>query len=237
VARLQELDRLKSEFIQNASHELRMPLALILGYAEMLDMGEMGELEPEQREAVGVITRRARMLRDLVEDITFILQAETNLPDPEPVRLDELTLAVVKEFQIAVQEAGLTLRTDIARGLPPVYASPTYMRRVMDNLIGNAIKFTPEGGAITISGWREGDCVALEVSDTGIGIPADKLDHVFERFYQVDGSATRRYGGVGLGLALMKEVVEAYGGRVAVDSEMDVGSTFTAILPTCRDAD
>ena len=237
VARLQELDRLKNEFIQNASHELRMPVALIMGYAEMLDMGEIGELEPEQRAAVGVITRRARMLRDLVEDITLILQVETHLPDPEPVWMDELAQAIVEEFQIAVHAAGLTLDTDIAPHLPPVGASPTYLRRVLDNLIGNAIKFTPEGGTITVRAWRDGDDVALEVRDTGIGIPADRLGRVFERFYQVDGSATRRYGGVGLGLALMKEVVEAYGGRVAVDSEMGVGSTFAAILPALDDAD
>jgi two-component system sensor histidine kinase/response regulator len=101
----------------------------------------------------------------------------------------------------------------------------------MDNLLGNAVKFTSEGGEIAIELSQQGDQLVLEVSDTGIGIPPDKLARVFERFYQVDGSARRRYGGVGLGLALVKDLVEAYGGTVAVESEVDQGTTFTIRLP------
>ena len=237
LARQEELDRLKSEFIQNVSHELRTPLALIRGHAEMLDAGQLGELQPRQREPVTVIARRARMLSDLVRDITLILEAEVSPPEPEPVPLDALARTAVEDFQVAAEQAGLTLRAEIAPCLPPVGGSHIYMRRVLDNLLGNAIKFTPAGGSVTVRMQQEGEQVALAVSDTGVGIPTDRLERIFERFYQVDGSARRRYGGVGLGLALVKEIVEAYGGRMLVKSRVDEGSTFTVFLPIAADAD
>jgi PAS domain S-box-containing protein len=230
VAKLQELDRLKSEFIQNVSHELRSPLALIRGYADLLDRGDLGSLQVEQKQPVSVIARRAQMLGDLVEDITLILEAEAHSPDVEPVALDELIQAAVEDFQIAAHEAQLRLQPEIALNLPPVRASATYLRRVLDNLLGNAVKFTPEGGLITVRAARDGDRVVLEVSDTGIGIPPEEQERVFERFYQVDGSSKRRYGGVGLGLALVKELVESCGGSIALESQVNEGSTFVVKL-------
>ena len=232
VDRLEELDRLKSEFIQNVSHELRSPLALIRGYAEMLDMGELGSLDPAQEKPVTIIARRARMLSALVEDITLILGTETSPPDPEPVSLDGLARAAVADFQISAATAELTLETDIASDLPPVRGTPTHLRRVLDNLIENAIKFTPPNGTISVH-LREldEDRVLLEVSDTGIGIPPDQRDRIFERFYQVNGSTKRRYPGTGLGLALVKEIIETYGGEVSVKSEVGAGSTLAIALP------
>jgi len=234
VARLRELDRLKNEFIQNVSHELRSPLALIWGYAELLASGTLGALTPEQQEPVEVILRRTQMVSDLVKDITFIMEAEANTPEPEPVPLDELVRLVTKEMRIAVDEAGLTLQTRIAPNLPPVSGLQSYLRRVLDNLIGNAIKFTPRGGTISVAVEQEEDFVLLAVSDTGIGIAPDQQPRIFDRFYQIDGSATRRYSGVGLGLALVKEIVETYGGEVRVESEPGAGSTFTVALPVHR---
>jgi signal transduction histidine kinase len=235
VARLRELDRLKSEFIQNVSHELRTPLALMRGYAEVLSMGELGELQPEQKEPVAIIARRARILTGLVGDITLIMEVETNPPRPEPVSWDELTRAAMEGLEITAAQTGLTLQTEIAPGLPPVYCTPTYLQRVLDNLIGNAIKFTPEGGTITVRLRQEDGQVTLEVSDTGVGIPTDRCERIFERFYQVDGSASRRYGGVGLGLALVKEIVEAYNGCVTVQSQAGKGSTFIVTLPISQE--
>jgi len=236
LARQEELDRLKDQFIQNVSHELRSPLALILGYAEMLKAGELGELRPEQQKPAAVIARRARMLGDLVQDITLILEAEVSPPKPKPVPLDELTWAAVEDFQVATEQAELTLQAEIAPHLPPVSGSQGYLRRVLDNLIGNAVKFTPAGGTIAVRLRQEGKQVILEVSDTGVGIPPDQLERIFERFYQVDGSARRRYGGVGLGLALVKEIVEAYGGNVTVESQVGEGTTFTVSLPIAAGA-
>lgn len=231
LTQLEEMDHLKDAFIQNVSHELRSPLALIRGYAEMLDAGEIGEVPADQKKPVAIIARRARMLSDLVKDITLILEAEVSPPEPQPIPLDELAQNAVEDFQVEIEQAELTLEAEIEPDLPPVSGDPTYMRRVLDNLIGNAVKFTPAGGKITVSLRRDGGTVALAVRDTGVGVPADKLERIFDRFYQVDGSARRRYGGVGLGLALVKEIVDAYGGRVTVESEVDKGSTFTTHIP------
>jgi signal transduction histidine kinase len=235
LARQEELDRLQGEFIQNVSHELRSPLALIRGYAEMLNSGELGGLQSEQERPVSIIARRTRMLSELVEDIALILEAEARPLERELVALGEVARTAVEDFRVVADQAGLTLGAEIADGLPPVSGSLAYLRRVLDNLLSNAVKFTPAGGMVTVRMWREGDEVALEVRDTGIGIPPDQLNRVFERFYQVDGSARRKYGGVGLGLALVKEIVELHGGQVRVESHVDEGSAFVVTLPVSRE--
>ena len=127
--------------------------------------------------------------------------------------------------------SGVTLNAIIAPDLPPVGGESIYLRRVLDNLIGNAVKFTPTGGTITVQLEQQGNTMILQVTDTGIGIPADQQQRIFERFYQVDGSMRRRYGGMGLGLSLVKEVIEALGGTIDVESELGHGSTFTIALP------
>ena len=231
LARSQELDRLKSQFIQNVSHELRSPVALIRGYAELLAAGELGRLEAEQEGPVATIARRAQMLSSLVEDITLILLVEARPLAQERIGLGELARAAVEDFRVAADQAGLTLKAEIGEGLPAASGEGTYLRRVIDNLLGNAVKFTPAGGTITV-GVREGEGeLVLEVSDTGIGIPEDQQERIFDRFYQIDGSARRRYGGAGLGLALVKEIVEAHGGTVRVSSSPKQGSTFAITLP------
>jgi signal transduction histidine kinase/FixJ family two-component response regulator len=227
-----ELDRLKSEFIRNVSHELRTPLALIFGYADLLDNGDLGELQPDQQEPVAVIARRSRMLHKMVDDLMALMETETESPKRHRVDVADLTQKLLVDFQVAAQQAGLTLVAEIASGLPPVSGDPEHLTRVLDNLLGNALKFTPTGGQIGVRLWRSGAKLVLTVSDTGIGIPHDQLDRIFERFYQVDGSVTRRYGGTGLGLALVKEIVEAHGGKVGVKSEVDGGATFAVTLPT-----
>lgn len=234
LARLQELDQLKSEFIRNVSHELRLPLALIRGYADLLAMGELGEVAPEQKKPIEIIARRAQMLGQLVEDITLILGAEARPIKREPVRMDDLARAALDDFAIAAEAAGLTLQSQIDDGLPPVLGEPIYLRRVLDNLLNNAVKFTPAGGTIVLRLTAEPDEVILQVSDTGIGIPPEHQQRIFDRFYQVDGSTSRRYGGMGLGLALVKEVVEALNGTVGVESVEGKGSTFTVRLPVAR---
>jgi PAS domain S-box-containing protein len=230
----QELERLQSEFIQNVSHELRTPLTIAQGYAELLDCGELGELQPAQRESVAVIARQVRMLVKMVDDLTTILVAETHELSPESVDLVNLVHTLVDDFQVAAQRAGLSLAAEVASDVPQVSGDADHLRRVLDNLLYNALKFTPAGGSVTVRLWGNGMNVVLEVTDTGIGIPHDQLERIFERFYQVDGSTTRDYGGTGLGLALVKEIVEAYGGKVSVESKVGRGSTFTVTLPSCE---
>jgi signal transduction histidine kinase len=234
VERLQELDNLKSEFIQNVSHELRSPLALIRGYAEMLSIGALGTLEPEQEIPVRIISRRAQMLGDLVDDITNLLAVETRPMSEAPVAVDSLTQTAVEDFRVAAQQAGLVLEAEIAPELPRISGDVQYLRRVLDNLLSNAIKFTPVGGRVSVRLWPEADQLLLQVADTGVGIPDEEKERIFDRFYQIDGSTRRRYGGMGLGLALVNEIVEAHGGRVKVDSQEGQGSAFTVSLPVMR---
>ncbi len=227
----QELDRLKDQFIQNVSHELRTPLAIARGYAELLHDHVLGNLQPEQEEPVAIITRRMQMLTQLVEDINAILEVETQKPVHEKVDFARLVAGMINDFQVTAKQAGVTLTATCSPDLPSLLAEPTQMRRLLDNLVGNALKFTPEGGQINVRLTKTDVHLILEVQDTGIGIPADKLERIFERFYQVDGSMSRRYGGTGLGLALVKSIVTAHGGNVKVISQRGVGSTFTVKLP------
>ncbi|RLC86856.1 MAG: hypothetical protein DRJ03_07605 [Chloroflexi bacterium] len=227
----QEAARLRNEFIQNVSHELRTPLALIRGYAELLDDGELGSLRPDQHEPVAVIARRTRMLTRLMENFTAILGAEGQDSQREPVDLVEMARDLLTDFREAAEQKGIALVSQIASDLPLVLGDPLHLRRVMDNLVGNALKFTPRGGSITLRLTQADKDLVLEVADTGIGIPEEQLEQVFERFYQVDGSMSRRYGGVGLGLALVKEIIKAHGGGVSVSSRVGQGSTFTVTLP------
>ncbi|HEY89618.1 MAG TPA: hypothetical protein G4N98_07790, partial [Thermoflexia bacterium] len=175
--------------------------------------------------------RRARMLSNVVEDLTAILVAERREQEYKPVDLAALIQELSAGFQLTVQQSGLTLVMHVADNLPRVLGSLEHLQRMYDNLIGNALKFTPAGGEVTVQLSLQDTELLLEISDTGIGIPAEELDRIFERFYQVDGSMTRRYGGTGLGLALVKEIVEAHQGRVAVQSVLGEGSTFRVTLP------
>lgn len=230
LARQEELDRLKSEFIQNVSHELRTPLSIVHGYAELLSSGEFGELLPDQVEPINIIVRRVQMLTKLVDDFTAILSAEAQAIRYEVVELEPMVQAMLNDFRVAANKAGVNLAAQMEPA-PPVYGDPAQLRRIFDNLLGNALKFTPAGGQITVRLWPEAEDVLLEVSDTGIGIPPEQVGRVFERFYQVDGSMTRRYGGTGLGLALVKEIVEAHGGTVQLESRLGQGSKFRIRLP------
>ncbi|MBN1249878.1 MAG: GAF domain-containing protein [Anaerolineae bacterium] len=212
--RQEELDVIKDELIQNISHELRTPLALVMGYAEMLDSGQLGPLEEEQATAIGVITRRSRMLRSLVEDIALLWHLERQVETKETVDLRALVETTVTEFRTQAQEQGLTLASTLPDRPVEIHGVPVQIRRVLDNLIGNSLKFTPVGGEIRADLAIVDGCAELAVTDSGIGVPQEKLQRIFERFYQVDGSPRRKYGGTGLGLALVKAIAEAHQGTV-----------------------
>lgn len=231
LARLQELDRLKSEFIQNVSHELRTPLAIVLGYVEMFESGDLGQLTAEQNGPMEIVIRRLRTLSKLLDDLLTIVETEAHSQAGKPVDLSQILYSILNELQGPASQAGLEIKCDLAPDLPFVLGIAPHLQRACENLLSNAVKFTPSGGKIIIRSWAEADEVLLEVQDTGIGIPDDQLERIFERFYQVDGSTTRRYGGTGLGLALVKEVVEAHGGNVSVQSKTGQGSVFRIALP------
>jgi len=237
LERLQELDQLKNQFIQNVSHELRTPLAIIRGYAELLNDGRIGDLLEAQREPVAIITRRSKMLVTMVEDLTTILEVEARRMTHEAIDLVELIRSTLADFKVRTNEAKLRLLAEIDPETCWIIGDSLKLRRVLDNLIGNALKFTPENGAIIVRLIQGEQSITIEVADSGIGIPADKLARVFERFYQVDGSMKRRYGGTGLGLALVKDIIIAHKGEVSAHSVVGEGTTFRVTLPLPQLAD
>jgi signal transduction histidine kinase len=231
LARQAELDDLKNKFIQTVSHELRTPLGIIHGHAELMGMGALGELSPRLQESVDIISRRVHMLIDLMDDLTAMLAAETQELRRQTIQLDQLLYTMLDEYRLQANKANITLKTEIAEGIPPLMGDATHLRRVVDNLVSNAFKFTPSEGAVTLRLRSEADQVIMEVVDTGMGIPEEQLGRIFERFYQVDGRNKRQHGGTGLGLALVKEIVQAHRGDVSVTSEVGVGTTFRVCLP------
>jgi PAS domain S-box-containing protein len=228
---LRQLDRMKSELIQNISHELRTPLTFIKGYVELLRDGEMGELLDDQQSAIEIVANKAEALSRLVDDIISMLQAGR-----EQVRTQEVSLAQIGHDSVqaaipSAAEAGLYLREEIPKDLPLVMGDEGRLAQVLDNLLQNAIKFSNPGGTITVRMFADDTLVRTEVQDKGIGIPASQLSRIFDRFYQVDGTTTRRFGGTGLGLAIVKQIIEGHGGQVDVESEEGRGSLFYFTLP------
>jgi signal transduction histidine kinase len=230
-----KLDELKSAFIRTVSHELRTPLALIEGYTELLLDEQMGVLQPEQLKALALVSDKASDLNRLVNDIISLQTIGTMGFDMELLS----SSALVKEAAEALRPKGakadiqlvLDIRSDEEQLL--VQGDSRRLDQVLSHLLDNAVKFSPNGGVVSLTLEREAEMVVVQVKDEGIGLSGDQLERVFDRFYQVDGSATRHFGGAGLGLALVKEVVEAHGGAVWVESDGVVGkgSTFTLCLP------
>ena len=235
---LQTLDRMKSDFLNSISHELRTPLAPILGYSDILLSGSMGPLPPNCVRAVQAISTSAKRLLSLVEGLlVFVRLDEGEMAlNREPVDLAPLVALVMEPFQAKAVERKLSLANEVAGGVPPVMADRQELIMALTHLVDNATKFTLAGGRVTVRARpvaaEDGSMlVEIAVQDDGIGIPAELHAKIFERFYQVDSSTTRQFGGVGIGLAAVKQIVEAHGSRVLVESEPGKGSTFRFHLP------
>ena len=232
--RLAELDRMKAEFISVASHELKTPLNVIGGYAELLDDGVYGPLEPKQHEALQSIQDQTRTLTDLVNQLLDLSRIEAGgfrveLMDVESA---ELFGAVRRMFEPLAKQKSIDFDVTVAPDFPHVMrADPDRIRNeVVGNLLSNAFKFTPEGGRIRVRGYNGPDGkLGIDVQDTGGGIPQDELAHIFDKFYQVGAEA--RAQGSGLGLAIAREIVEAHGGEVSAESVHGKGTTFHILLP------
>lgn len=228
---LQESDQLKGEMVQNVSHEIRTPLTFILGYVELMLSKDMGEITPAQRNALEIIQRKCLLLTNIVNDIVTLQKLEIAGLNLKPVSLNMLLTQTLQAAQVSAKEASQTLATDLPDHDVKVAADEQRLSQVLDNLANNAIKFGKAGGAITLRLRDEKSFARVEVQDTGIGIPPDKLEKIFDRFYQADGGSTRRYGGVGLGLSICKSILAAHGGNIWVESEEGKGSRFIFTLP------
>ncbi len=230
-AELKEADQLKGEMVQNVSHELRAPLTFIVGYIELLLANDFGPFSDDQHRALEIVHRKCLLLNKIVNDIVTLQKLEIAGLNLQAVSLNTLLTHTLQDAQVSAQEAQQTLVTDLPDHDIQVAADEQRLSQVLDNLVNNAIKFSHPGGTITLRLRDERSFVRIEVQDMGIGISADKLEKIFDRFYQADGSATRRYGGVGLGLAICKSIVDAHGGKIWAESEVGKGSRFIFTLP------
>ncbi len=231
-AELQELDRAKDQFIQNVSHELRTPLIHVLGYAGLLADGQLGLINDEQRDALQIIVDKAQKLAKLVEDIVIMQALETPSFERQPVDLEAIIREVIERNSARLQEVNVKIVTRFPKTLPAVLADYRSVGDAFEKLLDNALKFGAEGERVEVMLQdTDGPMVQVGIHDYGIGI--DPLEHekIFRRFYQVDGGASRRYAGAGLGLALAKAIVEGHGGKIWVKSKLNEGSTFFFTLP------
>ncbi len=227
-----EGENLKNELLQNVSHELRTPLGVAKGYVDMLLAGQMGELTPEQKQTIETVQKQLAQIADIVTSMTA-LQAVSLAPAQwARVNIGDLARLAVARQKPYARKKKLVLDAHIVSQDTAVRGDPDQLSLVFDHLLDNAIKFTPEGGHITLQVQRKHDeFVEVSVKDTGIGIPLQHLEHIFERFYQGDGSTTRRFGGLGLGLSVVKEIIEAHNGKVWAESKEGQGTTVRFVLP------
>ena len=229
-----EASRMKSEFLANMSHELRTPLNGIIGFAEMIHDEVVGTVSSEQKDFLADILTSARHLLQLINDVLDLSKVEAGKMDfqSEEIHLQELVGEVHGIVKSLSSKKRLRMETDLDPAISVVNLDPRKLKQVLYNYLSNAIKFTPEGGRISVRTRRESDVMfRLEVEDTGIGIKSEDLNKLFVEFQQLDAGAAKRYQGTGLGLALTKRIAEAQGGRVGVESTLGKGSTFFAVLP------
>jgi two-component system sensor histidine kinase BarA len=248
VAHLREVDQLKSNFLATVSHELRTPLTSIIGFSEMLAKGIAGPLNEEQTEYAITILERGEELLRLITQVLEMSKMEmgTMRLNLEAVWLGEIVHRAFSAASIPAERASVHLIQELDEGIPRVVVDADKIQQVLINLISNAIKFNRPNGHVTVRaelapmrrpfeedffGEEVSDALRVSVSDTGIGIPDDQLARIFDAFYQVDASSTRQHGGAGLGLSIVRKLVEAHGGEAWAESIVGVGTTFHFTLP------
>jgi signal transduction histidine kinase len=226
-----EFSQLKSQFVAIASHELRTPLTAVMGYTELLLHDQT--VEPDVRaQWLGVVNRAAQQLECLVDNLLDVSRLETGCMAVEltPVDLAAVVEMVLEPLRKALADHSLVV--DLAPDARVVQADPEKLRQIVANLVSNAIKFSPGGGRVEVAAGRDAaGWVRLSVSDQGLGIPADQLEGIFDRFQRVDSTSTRHIRGTGLGLYIVRELLALHGGAIRVESELGRGSVFHATLP------
>ncbi len=224
------VETIKKDFVANVSHELRTPLASIKGYSETLLDDEVER--DKQKEFLEIIDRHATRMSRIIDDLLILSRLESSAVSLVSATVDmrELIGSIVKGCLKGAQDKAITIKAELPDVLPPVMGDRDRLEQVVVNLIDNAIKYTPSGGEVTITAEGHEGEVRVDVSDTGIGIPADDISRIFERFYRVDKARSRALGGTGLGLAIVKHIIQGHNGRLDVRSELGEGSTFSFFL-------
>ncbi len=245
VSRLEELDRLKSNFLATMSHELRTPLTSVIGYAEMMVEGLAGPVSADQRDYLTTILGKADQLLSLITSVLDVASLESGqlALDRTPLTLADVVASEIATFQPQAERRGIAIEVAATTDCQ-VVGDRRKIRQIVTSLLSNAVKFTPDRGKVGVEVRRgpltpgapgapgdDASAVQLVVADSGIGISRDQISKIFEPFFQVDSSSTRAFGGTGLGLTLAKAYVEAHGGRIWVDTTPGKGSVFIATFP------
>ena len=231
-ARLLELDRLKSDFLSTVSHELRTPLTSIRSFSEILLRYDVDDAE-KRKKFVGIIHNEAERLTRMINDLLDLSKIEAGRLElfPEPLELEPVFGRAISTTQPLFAEKGIIVVSTVEAGLPPVYADADRLHQVLTNLLANSVKFSPEGGAIRLSGMKKGGYALISVTDEGPGIPPDRLEQIFERFHQVRDPQKSHPLGTGLGLTISREIVDKMGGNIWVESEFGDGAVFFFTVP------
>jgi len=234
TSQLAELDKLKAEFVSVASHELKTPINVIVGYLELLQENIYGELNPKQREICATLGKQAQTLTRLVKRLLDISRFEAGGGKLErrQIDLDRFLHTFESSFQVLALQREISFRVVRGDDLPGhVLWDEDRINEVLGNLLSNAFKFTDRGGTVELAVEGLDNEVSITVRDSGAGIPPEQLPHIFEKFYQANNQAQSSSRGTGLGLAIAREIVEAHGGTISVASSQGVGTTFTITLP------
>ena len=227
ITELRRLERVRRDFVANVSHEFKTPLTAIQGFAETLLGGALDD-KANRKRFVEIIREHARRLARLTDDLLKLSRIEAGRLDLEsrPVSVAGLVNGCVETARLNAESRGLRIAVELPEGLPPVRGDAVQLDEVLQNLIDNALQYTPSGGRIDVTAYSNGHEVIFTVADTGIGIPESDLERIFERFYRVDAARSREAGGTGLGLSIARHIVDAHGGRIWVESAVGQGSRF-----------
>jgi signal transduction histidine kinase len=233
--RLRELDRLKDEFISLVSHELRTPLTSIRGYLELLLDGGAGDLTDDQSRFLSVVDRNSKRLMHLVGDLLFLAQVEAGklTLELEEIEIDDIVTESVEAAKPIADDKGIALRASL-ESIPSMVGDRARLGQLLDNLVSNALKFTPSGGSVDVCVSLDGGEAVIEVVDTGIGIAPSDQAHLFDRFFRSSEATQRAIPGTGLGLTIAKTIVERHGGSIEVESAAGEGTTMRIRLPLAK---
>ncbi|MBU1672210.1 MAG: PAS domain-containing protein [Actinobacteria bacterium] len=237
ITELRRVDEMKSNFVSNVSHELRTPLTSISGYVSLLLAGRAGTLNAQQSRYLEVVREQATNLTNLIEELLALSRLRARrLPEGLPsADLESVARSVLEQLGRQASDREIELRLKVPNPLPPVAADPSRLAQVFTNIVDNAIKFSDSGGLVEISALENGPVVQVQISDRGAGIPRGALPHIFDRFFQARSGDAPDQGGFGLGLAISREIVELYGGKIRVESEPGFGSAFYFTVPVSRE--
>ena len=235
VTRLKKLERIRTDFVANVTHEIRTPLTAVIGYLETLQAGALENPEDAKR-FIDIMLKQARRLNRLVEDLMTISRIELGevLLHFEEIVLPEVTENVISLLDATAAAKKIKIQNRLPQNLPQIKADRDRLIQVLVNVLDNAVKFTPDGGLITIDAEEKAENVELTISDTGIGIPREEIQRLGERFYRVDKTRSRELGGTGLGLSIVKHLMIAHGGRMEIESQMGKGTKVLLFFPVTK---